>query len=231
LREKVFLKTGHLNWLNQLFFDASLNMLSKYEKNQEIRLLDIGCGNGEYVKMFLKKFPKSNAVCVEGMDSHMKITKNNLSRYSKRVKYVTNSFEGINKWPKIGKFDVVAAFNVFHFISQEDLLKLVKGVYKLLNKKGVFIPKQITQIEEGFEEYYSSGSNLYYESQKTKDKKILEYEREYLKLIKSGEKFGFKTNHIRHTEANLLRAFSKAGFKNVETTIKLYNHLMIMGIK
>lgn len=99
------------------------------------RVLDLGCGFGEHCKMFVAR----GALSVVGIDISSKMLEVAKKENSHpKITYLNMPIEDIGELD--GRFDVVVSSLAFHYI--DDFSGVVKSVYNLLDKDGIFIFSQ-----------------------------------------------------------------------------------------
>lgn len=99
------------------------------------RVLDLGCGFGEHCKMFIERC----ALSVVGIDISSKMLEVAKKENSHpKITYLNMPIEDIGELD--GRFDVVVSSLAFHYI--DDFSGVVKNVYNLLDKDGIFIFSQ-----------------------------------------------------------------------------------------
>ena len=104
--------------------------------NKDALILDLGCGYGRISNLLASKGYK-----VEGIDISRKLityAKKEAREKGLKIKYYVGDFLSY-RFKK--KFDVILCLwsTIFHFIKEEDRIKLLNKVYRILNKKGRFI--------------------------------------------------------------------------------------------
>jgi len=100
-------------------------------------ILDLGCGNGRFIKFFKKTYPDFD-LSYTGADSNDFFLKEAKKTYPKGIYIKTDIFRNLNTVK--GRFDVILGFGItHHFPSIEFAKKWVNQVLALLNKDGVLI--------------------------------------------------------------------------------------------
>jgi SAM-dependent methyltransferase len=231
LRNEIFLKSNHLNWLNQFFVPTAIKLVKASSNCSGQRVLDIGCGNGEIIKQILQSLPNSTAVGIDAMDDHVEGAKINLSEFADRSVIYTGSFEDIDNWSNYGQFDLIFSFNLLHFINGSDLIPCMMGVAKLLNNTGLYITKQITKSPHEFAEEYLRVTSEYCQELEPQDEVIKTLKKSYQKLLDSGERLGFSARNVFHADQDIQKALFASGFKEVDMACKLLNHSMFIARK
>tara|TARA_B100001057_G_scaffold71463_1_gene65715 strand:+ start:683 stop:1519 length:837 start_codon:yes stop_codon:yes gene_type:complete len=130
-----YFSTTHSNWFDNPDY-VLFNTLSSFLKknfSKKFSLLDIGCGNGNFLKYISKKI---NNISLTGID-HLKNKKN------KKVRFLKGDIE---KNKSLRKYDVVISNMVIEHI--EDVGKFILIQKKLCKKNGYII--NITINESSF---------------------------------------------------------------------------------
>lgn len=99
------------------------------------RVLDLGCGFGEHCKQFIEQ----GAQKVVGIDiSEKMLAVAQKENANPNISYINMPMENIGELDE--KFDVVVSSLAFHYV--EDYAGVVKNIYNLLDKEGIFIYSQ-----------------------------------------------------------------------------------------
>lgn len=99
------------------------------------RVLDLGCGFGEHCKQFIEQ----GAQKVVGIDiSEKMLAVAQKENANPNISYISMPMENIGELDE--KFDVVVSSLAFHYV--EDYAGVVKNIYNLLEKEGIFIYSQ-----------------------------------------------------------------------------------------
>lgn len=99
------------------------------------RVLDLGCGFGEHCKQFIEQ----GAQKVVGIDiSEKMLAVAQKENANPNISYINMPIENIGELDE--KFDVVVSSLAFHYV--EDYAGVVKNIYNLLEKEGIFIYSQ-----------------------------------------------------------------------------------------
>lgn len=120
---------------SMFFVELKVKLMQKYLKNisnQQLHILDYGCGIGRSAEFIKKYFPKSVFV---GIDTSKK------SIIIARKHHPLYTFTHLNKKWKIGrnKFDIIFASCVLHHIPPKKRLKVLLNIHASLKAGGYFI--------------------------------------------------------------------------------------------
>ena len=114
-----------------------LNVLNKYLKpNANLKILDVGCGNGKDLILLAKKFPGNEYF---GFDINF-YGRKEIDVGNARVKLTHgNAIEGLfRKWPFDEKFDIIYSSNMLHELKISNWKQFFKSVKKHLKHGGIF---------------------------------------------------------------------------------------------
>ena len=119
----------NVGYINSKYKKQYLPFLKNLSKDSKI--IELGCGRGLFLN-FLKKNGYLNAVGVDISEEQIEIArKNDLNvKLGGVIDYLKSSEE---------KFDVIFAIDLIEHFPKDELILLVEGVYKALNKGGTFI--------------------------------------------------------------------------------------------
>jgi len=183
--------------------ETSINALGGVNKNRDIKVLDLGCGNGRFYEFISKKISKVDYL---GLDIN-----NDLLNISK-TKYKTNKATFLNKdiylgIDKIkGKYNIISAFGVTHHIPNNIFrIKWFKNLPSFLGLRGVII-LTFWNFEEKPGDYLLGWGNK---------KKTARYchqysEKEINKIISIYKKMGLKLiDKYKSDKENLYLIFGK----------------------
>lgn len=99
--------------------------------NKPIKILEIGCGTGEYTRRIAKQFPKSRIVGLDISPGILKVAKNKCKDL-KNVSFVSKS--AYDTGYSSVSFDVIVGFYILHHI---DIGKFNTEALKILKPKGL----------------------------------------------------------------------------------------------
>lgn len=110
------------------------------KKTTPLKILEIGCGAGEYLKYYVDINKNNSGVAIDIDSSAIKIAQNKIKENSIDKSFVIMQ-DNIIKPEKIQNmtFDLATSFSNMHYFSDDDKIKIFERIYKLLNKNGRFI--------------------------------------------------------------------------------------------
>lgn len=181
--------------------------IKKYENilPQTGKVLDLGCGVGQYTKYFLDK--NYEVVATDISYKALEYLKNKYSNVETIKQDMTKSFN-----IKDNEFDIVFANLSIHFFNEKDTINLLKEIKRILKPNGLFIGSvnstkayefikdHVTPIQEN---YYNSNGRLV----------RLWNEEEFNKFFKDYEKV--LLNEIIETRFNKQKNMWEFIYKNI----------------
>ena len=164
---KKFISFGWVYELVQFVAGANMyrtKMVQDYIKPFEgCKILDIGCGTGEYVR-FLDKFCKQYEYY--GFDSEANYIERGKSLFKNRPEiHLHQQILTADTVKEIGEFDIVIAIGVMHHMSDEVVLSLLNTAYAALKPGGRLVTYDPGRFEnekfmETFFAKYDRGRNI-----------------------------------------------------------------------
>jgi 2-polyprenyl-3-methyl-5-hydroxy-6-metoxy-1,4-benzoquinol methylase len=107
-------------------------VLPLLEKNNELKILDIGCGTGQLIKEISDHYNKVNYLGIDVAENMIEVAKKN--NKGKNVKFKTSSIESFESNEK---YDIIICTHAFpYFPNKQEMIKKMAG---LCNKKGQVI--------------------------------------------------------------------------------------------
>jgi ubiquinone/menaquinone biosynthesis C-methylase UbiE len=117
-------------------FDLHEWIENKFDIRKGDKVLDLGCGDGSYIKMFQKKVKKNGLVL--GVDKNLELLKTAKNRFRKKPENV--SYKQLNydeAWNIKHHFDWV--FSIYALQYTNNFPRIVANVKKVLNENGSFV--------------------------------------------------------------------------------------------
>jgi len=105
------------------------NFVVKNQKNNQLKILECGCGTGEYTKWIAENFPKSEIVAIDISNRIIEVAKSKC-KSQKNVAFLNTTAYSVNY--SSDYFDVVCGFYFLHHVS---LNKFAREMDRVLNKK------------------------------------------------------------------------------------------------
>ncbi len=115
---------------------------------KEFRVLDLGCGLGNYVIWLAQK--GFDVVGVDGSPTAIKIAKKNAKKKKVKCKFLAADLTG--KWPDVGTgFDFVYDWGLLHHIMPEYRDRYVRDVHRVLKPGGKYASLCFNEKDTSFE--------------------------------------------------------------------------------
>ena len=107
-------------------------VLPLLEKNNELKILDIGCGTGQLIKEISNQYNEVDYLGIDVAENMIEVAKKN--NKGKNVKFKTSSIESFES---NDKYDIIICTHAFpYFPNKQEMIKKMAG---LCNKKGQVI--------------------------------------------------------------------------------------------
>ena len=108
-----------------------------FRVSEVFRILDLGCGTGNFLLEVLQRFPGSQCVAIDYSKHMLAKTMDKASAYGGRVEFHRRDLNrGLPK--DLGNFDLVVSFSTIHHLHDEDKLRLFSQIHGLLEDRGWF---------------------------------------------------------------------------------------------
>jgi ubiquinone/menaquinone biosynthesis C-methylase UbiE len=135
LASKYDEKYGYNNLFTQYKIEKKINEFVQFIRSnnpkENLVILEIGCGTGEYTQKIAKKFPKSKLMALDISKKIIEIAKYKCQRF-KNVEFIVKSAYATGL--EDNSVDVVCGFYVLHHL---DLSIAVKEIVRILKPKGL----------------------------------------------------------------------------------------------
>src|SRR6266850_4869357 len=116
-----------------------------FPKTAALRAIDLGIGAGYFTKQFLRHFPNSRVLGIDGAQAMVELAKARLTSLVSRVRFVIGDFRKLQEVaPGAGTADVVFSAYALHHLSRPDKEKVLRAVVELLVPGGWFINADLT---------------------------------------------------------------------------------------
>ena len=117
-----------------------MTQLVGHDRDDAIRVLDLGAGYGAEASVFLTAFPNASAVLVDGSEEMIRVGGERLADFDGRHRYVHWDFgEGALPDGLGGPFDAVISSAAIHHLSGESQQRLYGEVLATLAPGGAFL--------------------------------------------------------------------------------------------
>ncbi len=106
-----------------------------FDRNREIRVIDLGCGTETVAKKVKETFPNAKITCLDLAENMIKIARIKMQKYE-NVNYLDGDFYNF-KFSK--EYDVfLASLALHHLLIDEDKKQFYKKIFDNLSDGGVF---------------------------------------------------------------------------------------------
>ncbi len=110
-----------------------------------LRILDLGCGDGTITRRFIDVYPGHHYVLMDGSADMIERAKGNLHD-QKNIVYIHTSFEEfIDNEDDRSTYDCIFSANAIHHLDAIGKAKLYFKIYLILNHDGLFINYDVVQ--------------------------------------------------------------------------------------
>lgn len=111
-----------------------------FPRTAALRAIDLGIGTGYFTEQFLKHFPNSRVLGIDGAQAMIDLAKARLTSLASRVQFVIGDFRKLQELaPDAGTIDVVFSAYALHHLSRADKETVLRQVGELLVPGGWFV--------------------------------------------------------------------------------------------
>lgn len=134
----LYQKVVRLNYMHHAEFTGMVTKVFDEFKQQTVDVLDIGCGDAEFLKMILQKHSINSYTGYDLSAPALQIASDNLNQSSFDVSLkLGDMLELIQQETKT--FDIIHAGFAIHHLQDDDKTKMWEACFKLLNTAGKMI--------------------------------------------------------------------------------------------
>jgi tRNA (cmo5U34)-methyltransferase len=130
--------------------------LIPFERDEPLRVLDLGTGTGVPAQRVLQDFPRANVICVDKSAEMMEIGCAKLAEYGDRVRFVQADV-GDSAW-NIGlpeKFDAIVSALAFNLLTDRAKQRLFVQCYEMLEPHGCLVfSDRLRAADETVDRFY-----------------------------------------------------------------------------
>lgn len=127
-----------------------MTLLLGRDREDAIRVLDLGAGYGAEASAFLTAFPNASAVLVDGSEEMIRVGSERLAEFEGRYRYVHWDFgEGALPGDLAGPFDAVISSAAIHHLPEESLKRLYGEALANLAPGGAFLNLDLVNAPDG----------------------------------------------------------------------------------
>ena len=186
-----------------------------FKKDEQINVIDLGCGTGTVAQKIKNAFPNSKISCLDIAENMIKLAQKKLGEN------INCHISDFYEFTFDKKYDViVSSLALHHLANDEDKIMFYKKIYNALTENGIFYNADVVLGSN------SHLQNLYMAKWKTfmeKNVSLDEIENKWIIKYKSEDRPTSLINHI-----NWLKDI---GFKNIDIVWKYYNYCVYGGYK
>ncbi|MGF7119492.1 class I SAM-dependent methyltransferase [Methanobacterium oryzae] len=188
-----------------------------FNREDSIKVLDLGCGTGTISKNLKEKFPNAKVSCLDLAENMIEMAKIKLNKYND-IHYITGDFYHF-KFSE--KYDVIiSSLALHHLVTDEDKKEFFAKIYEALNPDGAFFNADVVL---GSNEYLQ---NLYLEKWKEFMNQSVSMEEIEKKWIPTAEEEDNPAKLI-----DQLNWLQDIGFKDIDVIWKYYGGAVYGGFK
>jgi len=134
--KKKIKSTTNFNLIKDLEISILKHLFKKYLKSKNLRILELGCGNGINLVELKKKFSKFDFVGIDYSEEMIKYAKEN----SKNIEFYVGDITNTNLYDKFSKFDLIFTNRCLINLKSDNKIKLsIKRAQNVLKKNGYFV--------------------------------------------------------------------------------------------
>jgi tRNA (cmo5U34)-methyltransferase len=188
-----------------------------FNDQDEIRVLDLGCGTGSLSHAVKGRFSKAKITLVDISGKMLELAQNKVGLDSVEAAYNTDFYN----YSIHGKYDaVISSLALHHLESDQDKIDYYQKIYNSLNKGGVFLNADVVlastpQLQKRYMEKWEAYMNRSIGKKEIKENWLVKYRQEDRPAPLTDQ----------------LEWLKKIGFSSVETVWKYYNFAVYGGLK
>jgi tRNA (cmo5U34)-methyltransferase len=111
-----------------------------FPRTAALRVIDLGIGTGYFTERFLKHFPNSQVLGIDGAQAMVELAKARLKSSASRVRFVIGDFRNLQQVvPSVDTIDLVFSAYALHHLTRIDKEKVLRQVVELLTPGGWFV--------------------------------------------------------------------------------------------
>lgn len=187
-----------------------------FQKEEPIKVIDLGCGTGTIAKRIMEAFPNAQISCLDMAENMIKMARAKLGE--ERVAYHIGDF---HSFAFDRKYDaIVSSLALHHLAGDEEKKAFYRKIYHALTERGVFYNADVVLgTNNHLQEVYMAKWKEYMSKSVSWD----EIENKWIVKYKEEDRPASLLQHIGWLE--------EAGFKNVDVVWKYYNYAVYGGYK
>jgi tRNA (cmo5U34)-methyltransferase len=111
-----------------------------FPKTAALRAIDLGVGTGYFSERFLKQFPNSRVLGIDGAQAMIELAKARVKSLASRAEFVIGDFRKLQELaPGAGTVDVIFSAYALHHLSRSDKETVLRQVVAFLVPGGWFV--------------------------------------------------------------------------------------------
>ena len=114
-------------------------------KNNKLKVLDIGTGAGDFIKILKYNFPNFNITCSDLSKDYLNVAKKKLSKFQ-NLEFVNCKGEELPF--KSNSYDLITSTYVFHEVPREIRKQIFSEISRVLRKDGKFVLTDSLQLND-----------------------------------------------------------------------------------
>lgn len=188
-----------------------------FDKEEDLNILDLGCGTGNISKKIKNRFSTANITCVDISENMIDIAKNKLSDYS-NITYKLANFQNISLNEDYDA--VVSSLAIHHLETDLDKKKLYEKIFNSLAECGVFYNADVVL---GSSDYLQAMYIKKWKEFMAKNHSHEDIENKWMPTHRAEDNPSKMSDHIKWLD--------DVGFKQVDVLWKYYNYGVYGGVK
>ncbi|MBY8983248.1 MAG: class I SAM-dependent methyltransferase [Candidatus Lokiarchaeota archaeon] len=201
-----------------------------YDKQYPLNAIDLGIGTGYFSLEFLKKFPKTHIIGVDGAKAMVEIAELRLKDYSEKFKIKIYDFRNLHEiFHSLDSIDVIFSSYALHHLNPKEKEDLYNFIKKILKPNGWFIYADVIiannpDVENRFQEIRIDGV---LKRTQGKDERFSTFDstRKFLDDLEE------KENDQPLSLSEDIELLKEADFMNIEILWKEYREMVICAQK
>ena len=186
-----------------------------FDKEKQIKVMDLGCGTGTISYQLRNTFPNSHISCLDIAENMIKMAQLKLGE---NVEYYTSDFY---EYKFNDKYDVIISSLALHHLENDEDKKMFYGkIYNALTDNGVFYNADMVL---GSNSYLQDLYMLKWKTFMGKSVPLDEIENKWIEKYNAEDRPTGLMNHID--------MMKETGFKNIDVVWKYYNFFVYGGYK
>jgi SAM-dependent methyltransferase len=194
-----------------------------------LHVLDIGAGFGALTCEILTRYPRSQVTCVDGSTEMMKLARERLAPYGKRVSFRLADL-AYRSWHEqhTGAYDAAVSALAIHHLPDERKRALYAEVFGLLKPGGVFLNDDSILTPEPWQVRFAS---LRYNYIQEREHALRGITRSAEEIAAEREAHSRRHQNYKAPLRDQLGWLAEAGFVSVDCFWKYLDHAIFGGIK